>query len=84
MTEEDYDPLESAKPLTKILGTDYPPLEYVVDRVFPEGLSLIVAGSKVGKSWMMLQLAIECARGGEVFGAIPVGQRPVLYLALEC
>lgn len=76
-------------PLDGAFGADwlatqvYPPTEYVVPGLIPEGASILVAAPKIGKSWMVLGIALAAADGGEVFGSIPVKQRPVLYLALE-
>lgn len=65
------------------MSRQYPPLEYVVPGVIPEGLTILVAPPKIGKSWMVLGIAKACSEGSEALGAIPVDQRPVLYLALE-
>lgn len=61
----------------------FDPISWAVPGVFPEGLSLLVGPPKVGKSWMVLSLALACASGGMALGRIRVRQRPVLYLALE-
>lgn len=62
----------------------FPPIRYVVPGIVPEGMTLLVAAPKIGKSWMVLGLGVELSNGGDAFGAIPVGKpRPVLYLALE-
>jgi RecA-family ATPase len=62
----------------------FPPTKYVVPGIIPEGMTLLVAAPKIGKSWMVLGLGVELSNGGSAFGAIPVGNpRPVLYLALE-
>jgi hypothetical protein len=66
-----------------ILNTDYPPIQYVVPGVIPEGLTKIDGGPKVGKSWLALHLASAVSSGGVFMGSIPVEQREVLYLALE-
>lgn len=60
-----------------------PPTEYAIPGLIPEGASMIVAAPKIGKSWMVLGIAQAIAKGGHVFGSIPVKQRPVMYLALE-
>ena len=60
-----------------------PPTEYAIPGLIPEGASMIVAAPKIGKSWMVLGIAQAIAKGGRVFGSIPVKQRPVMYLALE-
>lgn len=62
----------------------FPPTKYVVPGIIPEGMTLLVAAPKIGKSWMVLGLGVELSNGGKAFGVLPVGRpRPVLYLALE-
>ncbi|TFC26995.1 hypothetical protein E3O55_13020 [Cryobacterium sp. MDB1-18-2] len=62
----------------------FPPTKYVVPGIIPEGMTLLVAAPKIGKSWMVLGLGVELSSGGNAFGVLPVGApRPVLYLALE-
>lgn len=68
---------------TWLMQQDFPPTEYVVDGLIPEGLTYIIAAPKIGKSWMVLDLALAVTQGVPFLGAIPVEQRPVLYLALE-
>lgn len=58
-------------------------MQYVVPGIVPEGLTLLVAAPKVGKSWMVLGMAAAAARGTRALGSIHVRARPVLYLALE-
>lgn len=66
-----------------LMETEFPPLEYVVPNLIPEGLTILVAAPKIGKSWMVLGIAEAASTGGKVFGALGVTKRPVLYLALE-
>ena len=61
----------------------FPPLEWIVEGVLPEGMGLLVAPPKAGKSWMVAGVALGCAAGGCALGKVPVKKRPVLYLALE-
>jgi hypothetical protein len=61
----------------------FAPLEHAVDRIIPEGLGLIVAPPKKGKSFLVADVGLAVAAGGFALGAIPVAKRPVLYLALE-
>ncbi|QHK18820.1 AAA family ATPase [Pseudarthrobacter psychrotolerans] len=76
-------------PLDGVFAADWltkqilPAVEYVVPGVIPEGLTLLVAPPKIGKSWMVLGLGVAAATGDCAFGSIPVDRRPVLYLALE-
>ncbi|MEO4038416.1 AAA family ATPase [Micrococcaceae bacterium Sec6.3] len=77
------DPLDGAFSAAWLTGQTFAPVEYVIPGLIPEGLTLLVAAPKVGKSWMVLDLAHAAATGGRALGSIPVDPRPVLYLALE-
>lgn len=77
------DPLDGAFTASWLTSQTFAPVEYVVPGLIPEGLTLLVAAPKVGKSWMVLDLAQAAATGGKALGTIPVDRRPVLYLALE-
>src|SRR5215203_6519675 len=61
----------------------FPPLNYVVPGLLPEGLTLLVGAPKIGKSWLSLATALAAATGGRALGHIKVDPRPVLLLALE-
>ncbi len=62
---------------------NFPPLEWSVDGIVPEGFGLLVAPPKAGKSWWVAGVGLACAAGGYALGKIAVSKRPVLYLALE-
>ena len=67
-----------------LMAQEFPPTKYVVPGIIPEGMTLLVAAPKIGKSWMVLGLGLDLSNGASAFGCIPVGSpRPVLYLALE-
>lgn len=66
-----------------LMAQNFPPTEYVVPGLIPEGLTLLVAAPKIGKSWMVLGLGVVAAAGGHAFEQLKVDARPVLYLALE-
>ncbi|WP_278264049.1 AAA family ATPase [Nocardia sp. AG03] len=90
---DDEPPAETADPPRSLLSSmvsgawldaqEFPPLEWIVDGVLPEGFGLLVAPPKAGKSWMVAGIGLACAAGGFAFGKIGVKPRPVLYLALE-
>ncbi len=61
----------------------FPPLEYHVPGLVAEGCGIVAGPPKVGKSWLVLALALAVAGGGVALGCLPCQQRPVLYLALE-
>lgn len=90
MVSRDFDEEESPPSLLHgmfsadwLMAQSFPPVEYVVPGLIPEGLSLLVAAPKIGKSWMALGLGVAAAAGGFAFDQLEVDQRPVLYLALE-
>ncbi|MEW5808563.1 MAG: AAA family ATPase [Actinomycetota bacterium] len=62
---------------------NFPPLEYAVPGIIPEGFGLLVAPPKAGKSWFVAGIGLGCALGGLVLGRLKVDQRPVCYWALE-
>ena len=61
---------------------DIQPLRYIVEDILPEGLSILVAPPKFGKSWMSLDLCLSVAAGKPFLG-YPTHSGDCLYLALE-
>lgn len=67
-----------------LMAQTFPPVQYVLPGLIPEGLTLLAAAPKVGKSWLVLDLALAVSTGSTALGSIHTGRpRPVLYLALE-
>jgi DNA-binding transcriptional ArsR family regulator len=64
----------------------FDPLKYIVPYLLPEGVTLLVGRPKIGKSWLLQQIAGTIAKG-DVTLVAPNGNPPasgdVLYLALE-
>ncbi len=81
--EEANDPLGAMFDGPWLDAQEFPPLEYAVPPIIPEGFGLLVAPPKVGKSWLMCDIGLAGAAGGSALGRISVRRRPVLYLALE-
>jgi hypothetical protein len=68
----------------KVLKTKiFEPLRYVLPDIIPEGATLLVSRPKLGKSWLVLDLAIATAAGRFTLGDLKPSQGAVLYLALE-
>ena len=61
---------------------EFPPMKWVVPNFIPEGLSICAGRPKIGKSWLMLGVALAVARGTETLGEF-VEKRDVLYCGLE-
>lgn len=80
---ETRDPLEGAFTAEWLMDQIFPPVTYAVEGIVPEGLTILVAPPKLGKSWLVLDMALSISVGGMALGAIQVDRRPVLYLALE-
>lgn len=59
-----------------------PPPEWLIPDVLPQGLAILCASSKVGKSWMAMQMCLAISRGKE-FLDYKTNQSSCLYLALE-
>lgn len=63
---------------------EFPPLQYAVPGIIPEGFTLLAGAPKIGKSWIALDFALAAAAGGRALGHIDVGPaRPVFALFLE-
>jgi hypothetical protein len=68
----------------KLCEQKFPDLRYVVPGLFPEGVTLLASRPKLGKSWLLLQIGLNLARGTSTLVSSdnpPSGD--VLYLALE-
>lgn len=65
-----------------LLAKAIAPLRQAIPGLLPEGLGLLAAPPKAGKSFLTMQVAVEVALGGQVLG-IGADQRDVLYYPLE-
>lgn len=61
----------------------FEPIKYVVPGYIVEGLTLFAGKPKIGKSWLLLHVAIAVARAGFTLGEIHCQEGDVLYCALE-
>lgn len=66
-----------------LLGRRFAEQRWAVPGVIPEGLTILAAKPKLGKSWLMLGVGVAIAAGGRALGLLEVDQGPVLYMALE-
>ena len=62
--------------------SSYEPLRWAIEGFFPEGLTMLAASAKAGKTFLSLQCAVATARGLPVFGR-RTEQSDVLYLCLD-
>ena len=56
--------------------------DYIVEDIIPTGLHLFCGASKVGKSWLMLDLSIKVSKGEPIWN-LKTKKCDVLYLCLE-
>jgi len=66
----------------ELQAEDVKPPVWIVQNVLPTGLAMLCAPSKIGKSWMMLQLALAVTQGKD-FMDYKTNKCGVLYYALE-
>lgn len=64
-------------------GQEFPPVEWFIEGILPTGLTILAGKSKIGKSWLALDIAITLASGQPAFSKISTRQTEVLYIALE-
>jgi hypothetical protein len=70
--------------LEDLMGKEFKPVEHFIPDLVPaEGVTLLAARAKVGKSWMLYDVCISAALGRELLGGRKAKQGFSLYLALE-
>jgi len=62
---------------------EIPPLRWVIPGLLPEGLTILAGAPKLGKSRLVLDLALRVTLGDVALEKFPTEQGEVLYLALE-
>jgi len=68
----------------EIMSTHFKPIKWAVRDIIPEGLTILAAKPKFGKSWLMLSLGYSVATGSQVWSYKDVESTgSVYYLALE-
>lgn len=65
-----------------LLEADLPPILFIVEGLASQGLGGLSAKSKLGKSWLALQMAVDVACGDKFLGFTTI-QSGVLYIDLE-
>jgi hypothetical protein len=61
---------------------EFSPIKWVVPEFIPEGLTVFAGRPKIGKSWLILNVALGVARGTEALGKF-IERGDVLYCGLE-
>lgn len=68
--------------LADICEQELPPIKYFVDGMLSAGFTVLAGNPKIGKSWLVQQLAV-CIASGKPFLEHATKQASVLYLDLE-
>ena len=66
----------------ELIAADLPPTVFLVDGILTQGLGGLSAKSKLGKSWLALQLSVDLALGDKFLG-FSTKKCGVLYIDLE-
>ncbi len=69
--------------LTELLKSNYKGKETIVEGLFKSGVYIFAGDPKVGKTYLMLQLAYAVSRGEKFLNKFDTKKSDVLYLALE-
>jgi hypothetical protein len=76
-------PVRRGKKLADLLAKVFPTPRAIVEKMILEGAMLLAGKPKLGKSRLMLDIAVAVACGGKALGHLPVDPGPVLYISLE-
>ena len=70
--------------LSELLADDITEIPWLVENIFPqEGVGIVGGTAGIGKSWMLKDLAVECARGGLWLNHFQTLPCTVLYIDEE-
>jgi RecA-family ATPase len=69
--------------LPELMARAYPHVVEVVPGILHAGVTILISSPKLGKTRLMLDMAIAVAQGGTALGKVNVDPGDVLYLCLE-
>ena len=78
MTKEKLNVIDSET----LVDMRLPPQRFCVQTLLPQGMSILGGSSKIGKSWLVLDLCIRVAKGEPLWN-FPTTKGATLYLCLE-
>lgn len=67
----------------ELMAAKFPDQRWLVEQILPEGLALVYADPKLGKSWLAYALARAVESGGVFLDRYQATEAPVIYLDLE-
>ncbi len=66
----------------QLMQAEYPPLQFAIDKLLPQGIFILAGSGKIGKSWLCLDMCVAVATGGKLWDCNAL-EGEVLFLALE-
>lgn len=75
-------PCLSSYTASQLMAAEFPPLKTIVEGILKVGVCVLSAKSKIGKSWMSLQLVIAVTKGQQFLGKKTM-KCDALYIDLE-
>ena len=63
----------------ELMELDFPPPEWLIEGLLPEGLTVLSGAPKIGKSWLSLQLALAVTTGRPIFGWAPASKKVFFF-----
>ena len=68
MDQEIRKPIYTAAELMRL---EFPPPQWLIEGLLPEGLTVLSGAPKIGKSWLSLQIALSITTASPLFGQAP-------------
>lgn len=65
-----------------LMAKEFPPIEWIVQDFIPQGVTLIAAPPKEGKTFLCEYLC-DCMGGGRPWGEVPTKKQRILYIDAE-
>jgi len=69
--------------LRQLMSENYPAPAWVVEELIPAGLTVISAEPASGKTWLLLDIALQVAEGLDLYGQLPTSKTGVLIIDEE-
>ena len=67
----------------EIMELELPPIRWSIPGILPEGVTILAAPPKTGKSWLIMACALAIGEGSSALGRISCPRGTALMLALE-
>ena len=78
-----YQNIEKGINAVELQNKQFPPVNWFVKSLIPQGLTVIAGQSKIGKSWFLMQLGICVSTGRNFLGGWQCEQNGICYVSLE-